>query len=103
MSYAPVYHVGVRQQKTFKPRACGEGFQRRVVEKVMRILVSHTYSDPGYAGPAVGRTYFSTQGTNTYTHFQLTVNFVSGDYMQPARIKLHAKEHTNNPVQKPNK
>ena len=22
--------------------------------------------------------------------------------MQPARIKLHAKEHTNNPVQKPN-
>ena len=21
--------------------------------------------------------------------------------MQPARIKLHAKEHTNNPVQKP--
>jgi hypothetical protein len=23
-------------------------------------------------------------------------------YMQPARIKLHAKEHTNNPVQRPN-
>ena len=23
-------------------------------------------------------------------------------YMQPARIKPHAKEHTNNPVQKPN-
>ena len=22
--------------------------------------------------------------------------------MQPARIKLHAKEHTNNPVQRPN-
>ena len=22
--------------------------------------------------------------------------------MQPARIKLHAKEHTHNPVQKPN-
>jgi hypothetical protein len=22
-------------------------------------------------------------------------------YMQPARIKPHAKEHTNNPVQKP--
>jgi hypothetical protein len=23
-------------------------------------------------------------------------------YMQPARMKLHAQEHTNNPVQKPN-
>ena len=23
-------------------------------------------------------------------------------YMQPARIKPHAKEHTNNPVQRPN-
>ena len=22
-------------------------------------------------------------------------------YMQPARMKLHAKEHTNNPVQRP--